>query len=302
MIINSSFANTKNEINKNILIKYQETLQNYPYNKYLGQTPVYFIEYGTNQYQYKSVQNDDSFEYIEDFIYNWICPNSNQIIRSVNSIYNLKTNKQYYPIDINDHNILFSIQPDKEINFSYAVQDKDKSIDDILISYEYIDKNTYSKLILSPAFDGNYCNLDLIPIGDQLFNGQIEFNQDQQEIEINKENHITTLYILSKNNNYLYLYRWYIPCTYSNVFNKINIDDFIDIQKTGQQSIYQDFEKLSEININGISNITITGNDLDVHDTKINTIYLSLEPYLTDIPNETIIQFIQQFLDKGEFL
>lgn len=310
MVINSSFANTKDEINKNILIKHQETLQNYPYNKYLGQTPIYFMEYGTDQQQYKSVQNDNSFEYIEEFVYKWMCPDSSQIIKSVDSIYNLKTNKQYYPIEINDDNILFSIQPDNELNFSYAVQDKDKSIDDILISYNYINKNINSKLVLFPlalAIDeipdifNNYSLLELIPIGDQSLYGFILFDQEQfQEIEINKEKYITALYILSKNNNHLHLYRWYIPCTYSNVFNNTNIDDFINIQKTGQQSIYQEFEKLSEINIDGLTWIEIFGNELDIPDVKLYGIYLEINTYLTDIPNNTIIQFTQNFLDKLE--
>ena len=300
MPIYSSFANTKDEIQNDIFMKYQELLQYFPYNAYLGQTPVKFIQYGTTSQQYKSVQNDTTFLNVEEFIYKWTCPDENITLLGVESIFNLKTNKQYYPIKTTDTTIEFSIQPDEELNFSYAVQDRDKDIDDILISYLYIDKTLHSTLVLDVLSDDLYMGLNLVPHEGQTLKGQILFDQDQfQEIENNKENNVTTLYILSKNNNYLYLYRWYIPCTYSKTF-KNNIVNFLNIQKTGQQSTYQDFIKLSEIDITGLTDIIITGNNLDIQDVKLNSIYISNESNLTDIPDETIIQFTQQFLDKLE--
>ena len=300
MPIYSSFANTKDEIQNDIFMKYQELLQYFPYNAYLGQTPVKFIQYGTTSQQYKSVQNDTTFSNVEKFVYQWTCPNENITLLGVESIFNLKTNKQYYPIKTTDTTIEFSIQPDEELNFSYAVQDRDKDIDDILISYLYIDKTLHSTLELDVLSDDLYMGLNLVPYEGQTLKGQILFNQDQfQEVENNKENNVTTLYILSKNNNYLYLYRWYIPCTYSKSF-KNNIVNFLNIQKTGQQSVYQDFIKLSEIDITGLRDIIITGNNLDIRDVKLNSIYISNESGLTDIPDETIIQFTQQFLDKLE--
>lgn len=302
MSLNSVFTHKPPDIKRDIMFSFQKLMQDFPYNRYLGQTPVSFVEHGVNKQLYKSVQNDTTFEQLDDFVYKWICPEVDNVIISVDSIINLRTNKQYYPIDITNSYILFSIQPDDELNFSYAVQDRDKFIDDVLISYNYTNYKFHIKTTINTVLDPAITNLEILPVGSQTLAGQIIFESNQyDEITINKEKLISTMYILSKSGNQLHLYRFYIPCEYSKEYYELDMAQIETIQNTGQQSTLDYLTKLTELDITGETSINITSAEFDIPDLKIRSVQLSCDEELINIPDETLIWCIQQFPDKLEW-
>lgn len=291
---------------RDIILQFQGLCNQIPYRKYLGQTPIQVSLFPTKRQQYVAVENDNTIFSIDGnpYLYKWVLPiymESNIRILNVESIYNPKLNRQYFPTKINNNSVIFSIQPETSLDFSRDNYYRNRLVDELIITYQYTDQNIQFNLIPEKQSYGQY-NLNIQPIGGQQLSGSIEFNESQilDFSDINEYNR-TLLYTFSIYDQKLHIYKSLILDT---VY--MDISDFkelINIQKIGYDPLDTRLIKIHEQQLPQQKTLTINGQDFDLPEPKI-LINLELQQLsdllLNNLPDKLLFSFVQQMQQVSE--
>lgn len=291
---------------RDIILQFQGLCNQIPYRKYLGQTPIQVSLLPVKRQQYIATENDNTLFTIDGnpYLYKWVLPvqmESNVRILNIESIYNPKLNRQYFPTKINNNSVIFSIQPETSLNFTRDNNYRNKLVDELIITYQYTDQNIQFNLIPEKQSYGQY-NLNIQPIGGQQLSGSIVFNELQilDFSDINEYNR-TVLYTFSIYNQTLHIYRSEVL---DNIWMDIgDFEELIHMQKIGFSPFDPRLIKIHEQQLPQQKSLTINGQDFDLPEPKI-SINLEIQQLsdllLNTLPNEVLFSFVQQMQQVSE--
>lgn len=291
---------------RELILQFQGLCNQIPYRKYLGQTPIQLSLFPIKRQQYIAIEDDNTIFPVDGspYLYKWVLPiqlESTVRILNIESIYNPKLNRQYFPTKINNNSIIFSIQPERSLDFSRDNNYRNKLVDELIITYQYTDQSIQFNLIPEKQTYGQY-NLAISPINGQQLSGNIIFNESQiLDFSDITETNRTILYTFSIYDQKLHIYKSEILDI--NQMDILDLEELINIQKQGIEILDPRLVKIHEQQLPAQKTISINGQDFDLPEPKI-SLELELqqlsELVLSDLPNELLFSFVQQMQQVSE--
>lgn len=291
---------------RDMILLYTNLFNIIPYRRYLGQTPLAIMSLPIYRYQYTTQEEDNTIFALDGnpYLYKWNLPvylESSVRIVGIDSIYNLKTNKQYFPVKVNNTSVIFSIQPEYSLDLSKDPNYRDSLVDELIITYQYVDQKLQCNLVAEKQTYGQY-NLRIDAINNSDLSGYITFNESQiLDFSDITEYNRTVLYIISIYNQTLFIYKLYVG--YQNQMDSDYLESLIDIQRIGQDSTDPNLIKLHTEQLPDTQTIDILGSEFDIPDPKISVNFelqqLS-ESLLSGLSNDILFLFTQQMQQISE--